>query len=100
MIIFLIVLGVFVVLAVAVIVAALRSMRAEFEEIPADPRATSALWSRHGRQVVADRERRRRADVLRRYADIGRSVYGPAGEVLTPEQLRFAAELIDKEGTP
>jgi hypothetical protein len=94
---FLIALGVFAVLAVAILIAALRSMRAEFEEIPADPRATSALWSRHGRQVVADRRRHRRADVLRRYADAGRPVHGPAGEMLTPEQLRFAAELIEKE---
>lgn len=77
--------------------SALRSLAEEHAEIAADPRARSEAWSRMGAQVIAAEERRGRADVLRHYADIGFPVVGPAGVELTPEQLRFAAELIDKE---
>ncbi|MEZ0094491.1 hypothetical protein [Streptacidiphilus sp. EB129] len=83
---------------VALAALALRSMRAEFEEIPADERARSEFWSRRGKQVIAAEKRRRQADVLRRYADIGFPVRGPDGVTLTVEQLRFAARLIDEDG--
>ena len=86
-------------IAVALAALALRSMYSEHAEIPADARARSEFWSRHGRQVIAAEERRRRADVLRQLADLGYPVAGPGGVTLTVEQLRFAAELIEKGGT-
>lgn len=94
-----IVLGV-IAIAVVLAVLALRSMYAEHAEIPADARARSEFWSRHGKQVIAAEERRRRADVLRQLADLGHPVFGPDGVTLSVEQLRFAAELIDKDVTP
>ncbi|QMU79612.1 hypothetical protein GXW83_31800 [Streptacidiphilus sp. PB12-B1b] len=92
-------LGVFAGL-VALAALALQSMRAEFEEIAADERARSEFWSRRGKQVIAAEKRRRQADVLRWYADLGSPVRGPDGVTLTAEQLRFAAQLIDQDGTP
>lgn len=79
--------------------SALRSLAEEHAEIAADPRARSEAWSRMGKQVIAAEERRGRADVLRQLADLGYPVAGPGGVTLTVEQLRFAAELIEKEGT-
>lgn len=78
---------------------ALNSLREEHAEIAADPRARSEAWSRMGPQVIAAEERRRQAGVLRGLADAGMPVAGPDGVELSVEQLRFAAELIDKEGT-
>ena len=80
--------------------SALRSLAEEHAEIAADPRARSEAWSRLGPQVIAAGERRRQAGVLRGLANAGVPVAGPGGVELSVEQLRFAAELIDKEGPP
>lgn len=95
---FLIAVAVIITLAAVFVVWCWLSMAAEFKEISPGPRIRSEVISKLGKRIIAAEERRRRADVLRRYADAGRPVHGPAGEVLTPEQLRFAADLIDKEG--
>jgi hypothetical protein len=95
-------LGVVAVLVAAVVaaaVAALRSMRAEFEEISPGPRIRSEVMSRVGRQVIAAERRRQQAGVLRRYAAIGIPVVGPDGVVLSVEQLRFAADLVERGQT-
>ena len=82
---------------VAAVIVALRSMRAEFEEVSPGPRIRSEVMSRVGRQVIAAERRQRQAGVLRQYAAIGSPVVGPDGVMLSVEQLRFAADLIEKE---